>query len=261
MRSIVALLVALAAAAAVAAPEEVVFPSGELELHGFIQRPEGNGPFPAILYNHGSESRPGWKPELARLFTEHGYVFFVPHRRGQGRSPADGRVLALFGKAGGALAVNEMQLGDQLAALGYLKGLSYVDASRIAVAGCSFGGIQTILMVAENADRKLGLRAAVDFAGAAQTWASSVGLQDRMIRAVRKATIPVMLIQAKNDYDTAPSYALAKEMEKTGKPYKLSIYPPYGTSVRDGHGEFCSRSGATVWAQEVLAFLAASMAK
>jgi carboxymethylenebutenolidase len=253
----VAILLALAAGSALAAPpEEVAFPSGALELHGFVHKPEGSGPFPAILYNHGSEEKPGAKPELGKLFRENGYVFFVPHRRGQGRSPHDGRVLTL-----GALALNELQLEDQLAALSYLKGLSYVDPARIVVAGCSFGGIQTILAVEANADRKLGLRAAVDFAGAAETWRTSGALQERMIRAVRKATIPVMLVQAKNDYDTAPSYALAKELEKLGKPYKLSIYPPYGTSVRDGHGGFCFRGGASVWASDVLAFLAASMQK
>lgn len=256
MRYIAGVLLAAIATTAAGAPEEVTFPSGNLTLHGFIHRPQGSGPFPAILYNHGSEPRPGSKPELARVFTENGYVLFVPHRRGQGRSAADGRVLS-----GGALAVNELQLPDQLAALAWLRGLEYVDKDRIAVAGCSFGGIQTILMVGENADRKLGLRAAVDFAGAAETWKTSIALQERMRRAVHKATVPVMFVQARNDYDTAPSYALAGELRELGKPHKLSIYPPYGNSVREGHGEFCMRGGADVWAQDVLAFLAASMPK
>ena len=70
-----------------ARPEEVKFPSGNLVLHGFIYKPFGNGPFPAILYNHGSERNPGQKPELARLFSNRGYVFFVPHRRSHGRYP------------------------------------------------------------------------------------------------------------------------------------------------------------------------------
>ena len=135
-RCIALLLVLFCLAAAAAEPEEVTFPSGDLVLHGFISRPSGQGPFPAILYNHGSEPRPGTKPELAELFSAHGYVFFVPHRRGQGRSPKDGRVLALQQAAGGALPLNELQLEDQLAALAYLKGLAYVDKERIAVAGC-----------------------------------------------------------------------------------------------------------------------------
>jgi carboxymethylenebutenolidase len=257
-----AVLLLIAPGSAAAAPsEEVTFPSGNIELHGFIRRPEGKGPFPAILYNHGSERRPGSKPELTKLFTENGYVFFVPHRRGQGRSPADGRVLALYGAPGRALAVNEMQLPDQIAALAYLKTLPYVDPGRIAVAGCSFGGIQTILAVEANTERNLGLRVAVDFAGAAQTWRTSAGLQERLMRAVRKATIPVMFIQAKNDYDTAPSYVLSGELQKLGKPNRMSIYPPYGNSVHDGHEGFCSMGGVSVWGPEVLAFIAASMQK
>src|SRR5271166_783787 len=71
------------------APEEVVFHSGGRELHGFLWKPEGAGPFPAIVWNHGSEKLPGSQPALARFYTAHSYVFFVPHRRGQGRSPGN----------------------------------------------------------------------------------------------------------------------------------------------------------------------------
>lgn len=36
-------------------PYEIVhFPSGKLTLGGELFRPKGKGPFPAILYNHGS---------------------------------------------------------------------------------------------------------------------------------------------------------------------------------------------------------------
>jgi hypothetical protein len=61
-----------------AGAEEVTFPSGKLVLHGFLYRPQGNGPFPAILYNHGSEEKPGTKPALGNFFSSKGYVFFVP---------------------------------------------------------------------------------------------------------------------------------------------------------------------------------------
>src|SRR5581483_7920261 len=78
-----------AIAAGQSAPNEVVFNSGGLQLHGFLWRPSGSGPFPAILWNHGSEKRPGSQPRLARFYTQKSYVFFVPHRRGQGRSPGN----------------------------------------------------------------------------------------------------------------------------------------------------------------------------
>lgn len=40
-------------------PEQVVFPSNRLQLQGFLWKPTGTGPFPAILWNHGSEKYPG----------------------------------------------------------------------------------------------------------------------------------------------------------------------------------------------------------
>src|SRR6266481_10194507 len=81
-------------------PEEVKLPSGNLVLHGFLYRPQGNGSFPAILCIHGSEEKRGAKPALAEFFLSLGYVFFVPHRRGQGLSPSDS--IAPVSRSGGS---------------------------------------------------------------------------------------------------------------------------------------------------------------
>ena len=238
---------------------EVTFSSGSLVLHGFLYKPEGQGPFPAVLWNHGSERRPGWLPEVAPLFLSKGYVFFIPHRRGHGRSPGD-YVMDLLERAnqsGGPTArsrklveLMEQHLEDQLAALSFLKGLPEVDPQRIAVAGCSFGGIQTVLM----AEKGLGLRAAVDFAGAAQNWQHSPELRARMIRGVQHSQMPIFFIQAKNDYDVSPSRDLAAAMEKSGKPHNLQIFPAFGKSNQDAH-EFCVHGGE-IWAPQVFSFLA-----
>jgi carboxymethylenebutenolidase len=244
-----------------AEPEEVKFSSGKVTLHGFLYKPAGNGPFPAILYNHGSERKPGTKPELGNFFSAKGYVFFVPHRLGHGRSPNDSHIDSLYDQgARSIVSLHEFHLGDQLAALSYLKQLSYVDTGRIAVAGCSYGGIQTVLAVESNAEQNLALRVAVNFAGAAQSWRGSSSLRTRLITAVRKATIPVMFVQAENDYDLTPSRVLSAELQQLGKPYKLAIFPPYGNTREEGHGVFCSRA-TDVWGDEVLAFLAANLGK
>ena len=158
------------------------------------------------------------------------------------------------------MTLHESHLEDQLAALSYLKQLSYVDTGRIAVAGCSYGGIQTVLAVESNAAQNLGLRAAVNSAGAAQSWRASSSLRDRLVRAVRKATIPVMFVQAENDYDLTPSRVLSAEIQQLGKPNKLAIFPPYGNTREEGHGGFCF--GATnIWGDEVLSFLDANLGK
>src|SRR5215471_10913081 len=71
------------------APQLVTFMSGDLRLKGFLWKPDGPGPFPAILWNHGSERMPGAADTVAPFFVNRGYVFFVPHRRGPGRSPGN----------------------------------------------------------------------------------------------------------------------------------------------------------------------------
>jgi dipeptidyl aminopeptidase/acylaminoacyl peptidase len=181
-------------------------------------------------------------------------VFFVPHRRGHGRSPHDANVESLYAQgAAGRIALHETHLEDTLAALSYLKQLSVVDARKIAVAGCSYGGIQTVLAVEANAEQKLGLRSAIDFAGGAMSWRSST-LRSRMVTAIRKADIPVLFIQAENDYDLGPSRTLAGELEKLGKPHEMLIFPPYGSTREEGHGAFCSQ-GTGVWGPAVLKFI------
>src|SRR5580700_7152042 len=76
-----------------AEPEVVSFRSGEITLHGVLYKPEGKGPFPAVLYNHGSA--PGMLSKeafeaLGPVFTSRGWVFFGPYRRGQGLSASAG---------------------------------------------------------------------------------------------------------------------------------------------------------------------------
>ena len=78
-------------------PQEVSFPSGSVTLRGTVYKPAGDGPFPALIYNHGSA--PGSLSDLAfeqlgLLFVERGWVFFAPYRRGQGLSAAAGPYVA-----------------------------------------------------------------------------------------------------------------------------------------------------------------------
>ena len=260
LRMLLAIAVTVFAGAACAAePDLVSFTSGKQELRGFLFKPEGNGPFPAVLYNHGSEKLPGSKPEIGKFFAANGYVLFVPHRRGHGRSPGDyimDNLRSASSTTRGQLMVSllEQQQQDVMAALEYLKNRQDVNARRIAVAGCSFGGIQTLLA----AEKDVGLRAAIPFAAAAMTWRESPEIQARLVAAVRRATVPVFLIQAENDRDLSPTRVLSKEMELAGKAHKAVVYPPYGVTTADGHGGFCFR-GVEVWGQDVLVFLATAL--
>jgi len=76
-----------------AASEHVTIEVGDRTLHGVLYRPAGPGPFPAVLYNHGSA--PGMLNHqafeaLGPLFAGRGWLFFAPYRRGQGLSASAG---------------------------------------------------------------------------------------------------------------------------------------------------------------------------
>jgi carboxymethylenebutenolidase len=240
-------------------PEEVVFPSSGRGLHGFLWKPEGNGPFPAIVWNHGSEKLPGSQPALAKFYTAHSYVFFVPHRRGQGRSPGD-YIQDLVAQARPGERARRMvdlqqaEVDDVIAALNYLRSQPFIDPARIVISGCSYGGIQTLL----TGERDLDVKALVPFAPGAMSWEQNVPLQDRLVRAVDLAKAPVFLIQAENDYSLAPSRVLSKEAYKKKKDFQSKIYPPFGSTHQDGHWGFCS-SATDVWGNDVLAFLETHM--
>jgi len=252
-------IVAQGVSVAQSKPEEVVFPISGRELHGFIWKPEGTGPFAAILWNHGSEKLPGSQPALAKFYTAHSYVFFVPHRRGQGRSPGDyiQDLVAQVSPGERARRMVELQQAetdDVIAALNYLRSQPFVDSARIAISGCSYGGIQTLL----TGERELGVKALVPFAPGAMSWEQNVPLQDRLVRAVDLAKAPVFLIQAENDYSLGPSRVLSKEANKKKKDFQSKIYPAFGSTHPDGHWGFCS-SATDVWGNDVLAFLETQM--
>jgi dienelactone hydrolase len=260
-----------AQASKVIAPETVDIPSGNLRLKAFFWKPAGRGPFPAVLFNHGSggadAAHTAGMPiteaaeRLAPLFLKHGYAFLYVFRRGQGLSADQApfmqdllqREEAAKGKEARQqlhfLLVTGDQLDDVVAALSFLKRVPGVDAKRIAIAGHSFGGALTLLA----AERDSSVRAAVTFAAGANSWKLSPEFRERLLMAVDKTAAPIMLTHAANDYDTTPGTALAAELERLHKPHVLKIYPAIGQTSDDGHN--LVYLGMPQWEPDVFEFL------
>ena len=122
-----------------------------------LWRPQGRGPFPAILLNHGSGRT---REDLERLgpyernaeilgpvFARQGYVFLYLFRRGVGLSADQGANAvdlmnsesATHGqKARDALQLQLLEtreMDDALAGLKFLRALPYVDGRNVAVIG------------------------------------------------------------------------------------------------------------------------------
>ena len=252
-------------------PETVVVHNGSITLHAQLWRPQGRGPFPAILLNHGSGRT---REELERLgpyeqqaeilgpvFARHGYVFLFLFRRGVGLSADQGtNAIDLMNSefaAHGQEARNTLQLellenrdmSDALAGLAFLRVLPEVDARNVALIGHSFGGSLTLLM----AEREPNLRAVVIFSGAGYSWDRSPPLRARLLTAVAHIGIPVFFIHAANDYSVAPGKAVDARLQQLGKPHLLKIYPPIGQTADDGHAFLFL--GVRIWEPDVFAFL------
>ena len=243
--------------------DTVEFSSGAHRLRGVVWRPTGTGPFPAVLFNHGS-GRATYEMEMnaiGALYVAHGYVLFWPYRRGQGLSADRGeymgdsvdRAVAAAGPEVRGRTMTELlatqQLDDALAALANLKHMPGVDSERIAVGGNSFGGILTVLL----AQRAVGIRAAIASATAAQTWGVTPELRDRLLGAVRAAAAPIFFVQAANDYDLSPSRVLSAAMNEAGKPNQMKIYPAFGPTAAEGHA--FGYLGGAIWGPDVFAYL------
>jgi len=252
-------------------PQTVEISSGSLRLKAFLWKPAGPGPFPAVVFNHGRSNTPQQHTRnltitaaaqvLGPVFVKHGYVFLYLYRRGEGLSADQGEfigdILQREEAAKGEEARKHLQLvllttdhlEDACAGLSFLKSLPYVDGHRIAVAGHSFGGQLTLLAAARDST----VRAAVAFAPAAGSWDGSSELRERMLATVRKLTVPVMLLQAANDYSLAANRAMADELSRLSKAHVRKIYPPIGETANDGHNFLYT--DVTQWEQDVFAFL------
>jgi carboxymethylenebutenolidase len=252
-------------------PETVVVHNGTVTLHALLWRPQGRGPFPAILLNHGS----GRTPEelkllgpyeqqadiLGPVFARHGYVFLFLFRRGVGLSADQGinavDMMNSEFSAHGQEARNKLQLqllehremGDALTGLAFLRARPDVDPRNVAVVGHSFGGSLTLLM----AEREPNLRAVVIFSGVGYSWDRSPELRARLLAAVAHIGMPVFFIHAANDYSVAPGKTLDARLRQLGKPHLLKIYPPIGRTADDGHA--FPVLGVHIWEPDVFAFL------
>jgi carboxymethylenebutenolidase len=243
--------------------EIIDFPNGSLKLYGVLYKPMGDGPFPAVLYNHGSA--PGmFNAEVAEilgpLYVSHGWVFFMPYRRGQGLSQSAGPYImdvvdAVEKKEGPRAAAAKLvhllsteQLDDEMAGLEVLKKSKFVKQAQIAIAGNSFGGIETVFGA-----EKFSFCAAIEASGAAQSWAPMPELQAALKESIVKSKGPMFFFQAENDYDLTPTKTLTLLLKNAGKPTDFKFYPPFGKTAADGHS--FTYMGSKIWEKDVFAFL------
>jgi dienelactone hydrolase len=231
------------------------YPSDGRELAGFWLVPEGAGPFPVAVFNHGSDGLlPASMPGVLAL-RDMGYATFLGIRRGHNEQPGTfwlDRVTAPWGspEMGDQLvSALRTELRDVLSGVAWVANRPEVDPHRIVMLGSSFGGVLTVLALADSD----AIRAGVSFAGPSMTWPQAPALQRTMLTAIASGRAPLFLAQAYNDNSLAPTYAMGTELARVGRPHETRVYPPIGSGPGGGHGMF--GTGVDLWRRDVEAFL------
>jgi carboxymethylenebutenolidase len=114
---------------------EVVYKSGDETIKGYLAKPEGDGPFPALIVIHEWWGLNDWVKDNAKMLAQKGYVALaIDLYRGKVANDPDAAHQIMR-------ALPEDRAGKDLkAADDYLKSLKTVNAKKIGSLGWCMGG-------------------------------------------------------------------------------------------------------------------------
>jgi dienelactone hydrolase len=227
--------------------------------------PDGAGPFPAVVINHGSprsaeERRARGRETLlaqSRWFLQRGFAVAIPMRRGYAHS--DGEYAEAFGEC---QSPDYVRAGletarDQRAALEYLAKQATIDTHRLILVGHSAGGFGALALISQGAP---GVVAVLNFAAGRGSRGPNENcsvprLVDAMAKWGETAKVPSLWIYAEGDLFFSPDLArqMFENYTRHGANARLEILPPFGKE--DGHLLFWSEAGIPIWAPVVERYL------
>lgn len=256
----------LGAAEVINPPEygRVTYMSGDRMFYGYIFRPEGKGPYPTVLWNHGHRGKVdmvGIKEYagIAKAFTSGGYAVFLPDRHTidirENEYSTEMQNLLINSSDDAEIKqkqyVELVRINEQdiLAALRWLQGQAWVDTNRVVMAGWSSGAHQSLLVCNQN----LGVRAYLAFSPAAMTWSSTPWIQGALQSSVRDTQAPIFIIQTTNDKSLQPVKVLGEILSRKSPVHRTKIYPAIGSNDSQ-QNSFCIL-GWESWGYDVISWL------
>jgi len=199
---------------------------GSLEMTGILLKPEGKGPFPAVLISHGlGGSAENFGMQKAREFVKWGMVCIAPNYthnvRAAGRragSPASGQ--ANYG-------ASEENLRRAKTCIEILRAMPDVDPQRIAAYGHSMGGFVTIGLAATAPD--LLKAAAITGSGVAPR----AGFAAPSVELAEKIRVPFLILHGANDPVVRPeqSAALKEVLDRHHIPNERRLFEGEGHPI------------------------------
>jgi dipeptidyl aminopeptidase/acylaminoacyl peptidase len=217
-------------------------------VHGWVVRPAGDGPHPALLMIHGGPfAQYGWRLfDEAQVYAGAGYAVVMGNPRGSsGYGEAHGS--AIVGDVGEKSAVDLLALLDAALATGGL------DASRVGVLGGSHGGYMTTWLAAHHGERfkaaisERAVNAIDSFTGSSDIgWFFSDWLYGEDLDGQRRQSpltdadridLPMLIVHSEQDWRCPLEQAqrLFVALRRRGVPAEMLVFP--------GEGHELSRSG------------------
>ena len=219
---IVAALLAASAAPAAGAgsPERVEIPYGGTTIKAVLYRPEGAGPFPAVVGLHGCgglNNRNGTLgtryQEWGRHLTGAGFAVLYPDSYGS-------RGLATqCGVRVRAVRTDRERVNDATAAREWLQKQDFVAADRVSLLGWSNGGITTLWAVRA----RTAVRSGADFRSAVALYPGC----RRLGNAAWSARVPTLVLIGRADDQTSAAACEQMVAGSRGRSARVEIrvYP------------------------------------
>jgi carboxymethylenebutenolidase len=188
--------------------ETIKYPSGSIQVEGYLAKPKGTGKFPAIIVIHENRGLNEHIRDVARRFAADGFVALAPDLLSRLGGTATMKTVPEATAAIGRLPIYEA-LGDLREGFNYLSKHELVDAQKISSIGFCWGGWRSFMLATQVPE----LHRVVVFYGTTP---------DRGLENIKS---PVLGHYASRDRAiTGNTQWTAREMKRLGKQYTYYIY-------------------------------------
>lgn len=218
-----------------------------VDLETTIFKPEGEGPFPVVIINHGKSLGNNRLQEreraivATRQFMQRGYAVVLPMRQGFSNSGG-----AAVGEGCNIAGNGEAQADDIHAVMKWVTQQPWADAQRMIMLGQSHGGLTTL---AYAQDPHPGVKFIVNFAGGLKythgcQW--ELALKDAFKAYGQKVKIDSLWFYGANDSFFPPDVIRPAHQAyvDAGGQAEMIAFGPFGA---DAHGMFASPGGLAIW--------------
>ncbi len=196
-----------------------VTPGTPQRIEGKLYKPDGGGPFPALVLLHGCQGVVRQTQTWAHWLRERGYVALVTDSFGPRNDPADC-------KGGDDSGPSTARFDDAIGALRYLQAQPFVIPDRVASFGWSQGGLFAMSVInGPTLERARARGVTLPRAG----YAAAIAMYPGGCEAYVKELVirPLLLLIGGADNWTPPQYCreMAAAMKARGADVTLVEYP------------------------------------